>query len=67
MSADDYGLHSELLGPLPVINHFVARMGLMASLERFVPGDDARLRLAPALVLGVVVRNLRGLDIPHLA
>lgn len=58
MSADDYGLHSELLGPLPVINHFLARMGLMASLESFVPGDDARLRLAPALVLGVVVRNL---------
>lgn len=58
MGADDYGLHSELLGPLPVINHFLDRMGLMGSLERFVPHHDARLRLAPASVLGVVVRNL---------
>ena len=52
------GLRTELLGPLPVINHFVARMGLTDSLERFVAHDDARLRLAPAAVLGVVVRNL---------
>ena len=58
MGADAYGLHSELLGPLPVIDHFLTRMGLMASLERYVPHDDARLRLAPAVVLGVVVRNL---------
>lgn len=58
MGADTYGLHSELLGPLPVINHFLTRMGLTTSLERFVPHDDARLRLAPAVVLGVVVRNL---------
>ena len=58
MAADAYGLRTELLGPLPVINHFLGRMGLGASLERFVPHDDARLRLAPAAVLGVVVRNL---------
>ena len=58
MATDTYQLRSELLGPLPVINHFLGRMGLLRSLERFVPGDDARLRLAPAVVLGVVVRNL---------
>jgi len=58
MAADAYGLRTGLLGPLPVINHFLARMGLGASLERFVPHNDARLRLAPAAVLGVVVRNL---------
>jgi hypothetical protein len=58
MAADAYRLRTELLGPLPVINHFLARMGLGASLERFVPHNDARLRLAPAAVLGVVVRNL---------
>ena len=58
MASDGYELRTELLGPLPVINHFLARMGLTASLERFVPHDDARLRLAPAVVLGVVVRNL---------
>lgn len=58
MAGDAFQLWSELLGPLPVINHFLARMGLSGSLERFVPDDDARLRLAPAAVLGVVVRNL---------
>lgn len=58
MGAEAYELRSELLGPLPVINHFLTRMGLRTSLERFVPHDDARLRLAPAVVLGVVVRNL---------
>ena len=57
MATDAYRLRSELLGPLPVINHFLARMGLAGSLQRFVPHDDARLRLAPAVVLGVVVRN----------
>ena len=56
--ATDFQLHSELLGPLPVINHFLARMRLGASLERFVPDNDARLRLPPAVVLGVAVRNL---------
>jgi hypothetical protein len=58
MASDALELWSELLGPLPVINHFLSRMGLSASLDRFVPHDDARLRLAPAAVLGVVVRNL---------
>lgn len=58
MAPDTYQLRTELLGPLPVINHFLGRMGLAESLERFVPHDDARLRLAPAAVLGVVVRNL---------
>jgi hypothetical protein len=42
MGADGYGLHSELLGPLPVINHFLTRMGLTASLERFVRKSRCR-------------------------
>jgi hypothetical protein len=58
MASGAFELSSELLGPLPVINHFLSRMGLSGSLDRFVPDDDARLRLAPAAVLGVVVRNL---------
>ncbi len=40
------------------IDHFLDRIGLAGVLERFVPQDDARPRLAPALVLGMVVRNL---------
>ena len=58
MAGDAFELRSELLGALPIVNHFLARMRLGASLERFVPDNDARLRLPPAVVLGVVVRNL---------
>jgi transposase len=54
----EFELRSEVVGPLPVINQFLARMGVNALLERHLPHDDARLRLAPATVIGVVVRNL---------
>ena len=58
MDSDDLKLTTQLLGPLPLINHFLARMGLADSLERYLPHDDPRLRPAPATVVGVVVRNL---------
>lgn len=58
MDPDDLQLTTQYLGPLPVINHFLARMALAGSLERYLPHDDARLRLPPAAVLGVLVRNL---------
>lgn len=53
-----FRIETEVLGPLPVVNHFCRRLGLDDSLARHVPCDDRRLRLAPASVLGVVVRNL---------
>ncbi len=55
---DRFELATELLGPLPVINAFCARLGLAAVLESYLPREDARLRLAPATAVGVVVRNL---------
>ena len=55
---DAFRLVSEVLGPLPVVNAYLERMGVAALLERFVPHDDRRLKLAPAAALGVVVRNL---------
>lgn len=57
-TAGEFELRSETVGSLPVINHFLARMGVGELLERHLPRDDARLRLAPAAVIGVVVRNL---------
>src|SRR2546425_9173927 len=53
-----FELHTLALGPLPVINHFLERLGVAGLLERCVPGDDARLRLAPAVVLTTLVANL---------
>ncbi|MGH2651352.1 MAG: IS1634 family transposase, partial [Actinomycetota bacterium] len=54
----EFELASEILGPLPVVNHFLDRIGLAEHLDRHLPNDDARLRLDPATVIGVVVRNL---------
>ena len=53
-----FELASQQLGPLPVINHFLARLGVHRLIEEYLPADDRRLKLAPAAVIGVVVRNL---------
>jgi len=55
---DEIEHESHLLGAMPIVNHFLSRLGLDGALERAVANDDARLLLAPAKVLGVVVRNL---------
>jgi transposase len=54
----EFGLDTEVLGALPVLNHFLGRIGLAERLDRHLPNDDRRLRLAPGAVIGVVVRNL---------
>jgi hypothetical protein len=46
------------LGALPVVNHFLARAGLPGLLERYLPATDARVRLAPATAVRLVVTNL---------
>lgn len=58
MGTDEFKLRSETLGALPILNHFLDRMGLDEIVDRHLPANDARLRLAPATVIGVVVRNL---------
>lgn len=57
-SEERFTLESESVGALPIVNWFLSRMGVSERLERFVPHDDARLRLAPATVIGVVLRNI---------
>lgn len=58
MAGEAFELRSELLGPLPVVNHILERLGVERLLERFVPHDDRRLKLAPATPPRLVVRNL---------
>lgn len=53
-----FELHSHTLGALPVLNHFLARLRLAEHLDRHLPGDDARLRVDPAVVIGGLVRNI---------
>jgi transposase len=55
---DGLAVEAQTLGALPVINHFLDRLGLDDLLARYVPCDDARLRLAPAATIGVLIRNL---------
>jgi len=47
----------ERLGPLPIINHFIARMGLDDALARHVPSDQ-RCALPHARALGVLLRSI---------
>ena len=55
---EPFELRSRRLGCLPVVNAFLDRMGLAGHLAEHLPHDDARLRLAPAAVVGLVVRNI---------
>ncbi|MFV2074411.1 MAG: DUF4277 domain-containing protein, partial [Thermoanaerobaculales bacterium] len=51
------GLKGRRLGPLPLVNHFLERLGLEDLLERFVPTPDPRTRMRHALGLGVLLRS----------
>ena len=55
---EPFTLRSQRLGCLPIVNFFLDRMGLAEHLQTYLPTDDARLRLAPAAVIAVVVRNI---------
>ena len=53
-----FELHSERLGPLPLVNHFIERLGLAALLDRHVPTTDRRCAVAHAQALGVLLRSI---------
>lgn len=57
---DDQALTLESLSveALPVVNHFLGRLGFNRLLEAHVPVTDRRYRLRPAKTLGVLLRNL---------
>lgn len=51
-------LRTERLGPLPLLNHLLDRLGVEALLERFVPTEDRRTRVSHAKALGVLLRSI---------
>lgn len=57
MTLRGFELRSQLLGPLPIINRFLDRLGVDAVLEQALQADP-RSRMPPAKALGVVLRNL---------
>jgi hypothetical protein len=52
-----YALQSERLGPLPLVNHFIQRMGLEDALDRYLP-TDPRSAVSHARALGVLLRSI---------
>jgi hypothetical protein len=53
-----FTLESQNLGCLPIVNFFLTSIGVADHLQAYLPSGDARLRLTPATVVALVVRNL---------
>jgi len=53
-----FALRTERLGPLPLLNHFIERLGLEPLLERYVPTTDRRCTVPHARALGVLLRSI---------
>lgn len=51
-------LESNKVGPLPIINHFLAQLQVDRFIAQHVPQTDRRCRLEPAVGLGILLRNL---------
>jgi transposase len=52
-----FTLHSQRLGPLPLINHFIERIGVHDTLARHI-ASDARCAISHASALGVLLRSI---------
>jgi transposase len=51
-------LVSKAVGPLPLLNRFLERLSIEQFFGKRVPAGDRRQRLAPAVGLGVLLRNI---------
>src|SRR6266576_3961472 len=58
VDTDHLALRTQVLGALPIIDHFLERLGVMEVLERYLAPSDRRLRLPAAKALGVLVCTL---------
>lgn len=57
-SAPRFTLRTERLGPLPLVNHFLARLDIGAILARHVPTTDRRVTMPYADGLGILLRSI---------
>jgi transposase len=53
-----FSIRLERLGPLPIINHFLDRLGIDQLLEKYVPTNDRRAKLPYSLGLGILLRSI---------
>ena len=57
-AGNEFGLLSRVVGGLPIVNHMLDRLGLPALIAGALPPEDARVKLAPAVAIRLVVTNL---------
>jgi hypothetical protein len=55
---DTLALGRQRVGALPIVNRVLERLRLVEIIDRHVPCGDARVKVTPAQVIGVLVRNL---------
>lgn len=55
---DNLNLLTERLGPLPIVNHFLQRLGVQELFGRYVASQDRRCVLQASKGLGVLLRSL---------
>jgi len=55
---EPFKLDSQALGALPIVDRFLARMGVEQALGRYLPPSDRRVCLEAAVAIGLLVRNL---------
>ena len=58
MEQKNFNLDSKYVGVLPIVNHFLQRLGFTRLLEKYLPHPDKRAKMDPAQALEVLVRNL---------
>ena len=58
LSLSSLGVLAQRLGLLPLINHFLRRMGLLELLDQHVPTTDRRSVVSHAQALGVLLRSI---------
>jgi transposase len=51
-------LESKTFGALPIVNHFLKKIGLQELLETYLPGTDKRLKLSAGRGIALLVRNV---------
>jgi len=57
-TGEGFSLETEVLGALPVLDHYWGRLGLSAWMSRAVGDGDGRSRLSPAKALRVAITNI---------
>lgn len=58
IATSNLSVRTERLGPLPLVNHVLRRLGLEALLAEAVPTTDRRQRVSHARALGVLLRSI---------